>query len=77
MPAPRGDTGSASCVQYAVSEFQDAIHTRRDLRIMSNDHEAGAEVCVKFQHQIEHPRACRTIQIAGGLVCQDDVRTCD
>ena len=38
------DTGSVHCVQYAVSEFQNAIHTRRDLRIMGNDHEAGPEV---------------------------------
>ena len=42
--ARRENTGSVYCVQYAVSEFQNAIHSRRDLRIMGNDHEAGPEV---------------------------------
>jgi len=74
--APRADLAGLQ-MQAAVPELLDAIHACGQLRVVRDNDETRSQQCVELEHQIEHFRAGRPVEIARRLIRQYDSRLGD
>ena len=69
----QGLIAPGSC-SFPSCEHQHPFHSRRQPRVVRDDHEAGAPLAVQLQHQLEYLRGIGAIQVAGGFVGQHQPR---
>jgi len=62
-------------VQHAVSELENPIHTRSEIRIVGYDDETRTQICVELEHEIEDSLAGWAIEISGRLIRKHDGRS--
>src|SRR5262245_36249968 len=61
----------------AVDEADDARATRGDHRVVGDEEQGRAALCLQRKHQVDDEAACLAIEVAGRLVGQQEVRLDD
>src|SRR6185437_13515019 len=62
--------------QPALLDPVDPLHPTRETVIVGHHHEAGTPLAVELEHQGKDRLRIGAVQIAGGLIGQDDLRLC-
>lgn len=62
-------------LQYPIHQAIPGIGARGQLEVMGHHHKAGAGLAVEAHHQLEHLEGRVTVQVAGGLIRQQQGRT--
>ena len=67
----------AALDQNSVGQGQHPIEARCQALVMGHDDEAGTELAIQLQHELEHLRGVHAVEIAGRLVRQNELRPGD